>query len=396
MTGSVDVLALAPQGSSANHGRGKQWLHLDYSPPQGMICQATIQLLPDTEATGKNWERIALMVCKAPVSWMSPRAEHALLACCVSGAASRATAAVTLGKLHAECQEPSKVGCRRILPAIQGASLNAISSSPAASSVGCSSEKANFLIRLRCLTPDQLMKRFAVEDLRLLVPVAVLRYISPSAVELSDKLAPLSERAQLLLNRLLERERLSAVPSNEPSTKAKCSLVDSPGSGIWPSSLQPQQLQIASDVAATLSSKRVVARDTGQGQGMVRTRGAAAKRWAPGEGVLAKLTDASIDSGPCKRQRLGGSGLEAMPPLTSAAVQAAARLTAMQTAKRMDQTVLPQRLDSCLTPISLDCPLLQGQRCAESVGSASTPVQMPSLELQRPQDALYALALFGP
>lgn len=124
LTGSVDVVALAPHESAASRG-GKQWLHLDYTPPQGRIWQACIQLFPKTIASGSRWERIAVMVCKAPASWSNRHAEHALLACCVTGAASRATAGVTLGKLHAENKELSRHGSRRLLPALADAPLSA-------------------------------------------------------------------------------------------------------------------------------------------------------------------------------------------------------------------------------------------------------------------------------
>eukprot|EP00927_Polykrikos_kofoidii_P061828 TRINITY_DN56656_c0_g1_i1.p1 TRINITY_DN56656_c0_g1~~TRINITY_DN56656_c0_g1_i1.p1 ORF type:complete len:721 (+),score=113.83 TRINITY_DN56656_c0_g1_i1:97-2259(+) len=121
LTGSVDVVALAPPGSSATHGAGKRWLHVDYTPPQGRIWQASIQLFPRTVAQGARWERIALMVCKAPVAWSTPRALHALLACCVSGAASRATAGVTVGKLHPA--RSSQQSGRRLLAAVAGAPI---------------------------------------------------------------------------------------------------------------------------------------------------------------------------------------------------------------------------------------------------------------------------------
>lgn len=100
MTGSVDVVALAPPASGSLVDGGKNWLHLDYSPPFGDIWQGTLQIFPDSRATGSRWARIAIMICKAPVSWASPSTAISLLAACVVGAASKATAAVTEGELH--------------------------------------------------------------------------------------------------------------------------------------------------------------------------------------------------------------------------------------------------------------------------------------------------------
>lgn len=171
LTGSVDVLALAPPGSAARHGRGKQWLHLDYTPPQGRICQACLQVFPHGEAG--EWERIALMVCKAPVQWTLPRAEHSLLACCVAGAASRATAGVTLGKMHAEGRESPTPGRKRLLPALEGAAL-AAAQAP--------SEGETAKSRLRWLTPQELVRRLPAEELRRLLPETVLRHVSPQAL----------------------------------------------------------------------------------------------------------------------------------------------------------------------------------------------------------------------
>ncbi|CAE7268799.1 unnamed protein product [Symbiodinium natans] len=108
LIGSVDVVALAPPGSSK--AAGKQWLHLDYTPPQGTIWQACLQLFPRTQKSGSRWERIALMICKAPAAWAAPSVPRMLLAACVTGSASRATAGVTLGKLHREALlQPSPI-----------------------------------------------------------------------------------------------------------------------------------------------------------------------------------------------------------------------------------------------------------------------------------------------
>lgn len=115
LVGSVDVVALAPPRRQASGKPGKQWLHLDYTPPQGYLWQTQIQLFPKDPALGSQWERVAVMICKAPVSWCSPSTEARLLACCVTGTASRATAGVTLGKMHAERNTTSK-GSRKQQP----------------------------------------------------------------------------------------------------------------------------------------------------------------------------------------------------------------------------------------------------------------------------------------
>merc|ERR1719420_2671716 len=39
LVGSVDVVALAPPRRQASGKPGKQWLHLDYTPPQGYLWQ---------------------------------------------------------------------------------------------------------------------------------------------------------------------------------------------------------------------------------------------------------------------------------------------------------------------------------------------------------------------
>lgn len=181
LTGSVDVLALAPPGSSARF-RGKQWLHLDYTPPHGRIWQACVQLFPRGEAAGERWERIALMVCKAPVQWTTRRAEHALLACCVAGAASRATAGVTLGKMHAEGREQPRAGARRLLPALAGAPLagaEVARASATADAGACGVAQQLEPAELRWLAPQELMRRFSAADLRKLLPAAVLQHVSP-------------------------------------------------------------------------------------------------------------------------------------------------------------------------------------------------------------------------
>lgn len=158
--------------------RGKQWLHLDYSPPQGCIFQACLQLFPQTAAMGAGWERIALMVCKAPTSWMSPRAERALLACCITGAASRATAGVTWGLLHARrLSEQLGPGGGRLLPALTDAPLTLIRS-------GLDSRIDDRTIPhglVRLSVPAELARHLSVAELRKTVPPHVLHYISPGA-----------------------------------------------------------------------------------------------------------------------------------------------------------------------------------------------------------------------
>eukprot|EP00439_Symbiodinium_sp_Y106_P008097 s56_g1.t1 len=130
LIGSVDVVALAPPGSSKT--AGKQWLHLDYTPPQGTIWQACLQLFPRTEKLGSRWERIALMICKAPAAWAAPSVPRMLLAACVTGSASRATAGVTLGKLHREARETLAA---RLLPELTVAPQASAQASPPQSDV---------------------------------------------------------------------------------------------------------------------------------------------------------------------------------------------------------------------------------------------------------------------
>lgn len=101
LVGSVDVVALAPPAKPEVSDRrgGKQWLHLDYTPRAKVMWQAQVQLFPSLYI-GKKWERIAVMICKAPAEWSSLEAQKTLLACCITSTPSRATAGVTLGLTH--------------------------------------------------------------------------------------------------------------------------------------------------------------------------------------------------------------------------------------------------------------------------------------------------------
>eukprot|EP00746_Dinoflagellata_sp_MGD_P000447 gnl/MRDRNA2_/MRDRNA2_100801_c0_seq1.p1 gnl/MRDRNA2_/MRDRNA2_100801_c0~~gnl/MRDRNA2_/MRDRNA2_100801_c0_seq1.p1 ORF type:complete len:540 (+),score=86.91 gnl/MRDRNA2_/MRDRNA2_100801_c0_seq1:54-1673(+) len=102
LVGSVDVVALAPPQGRSPVKPGKRWLHLDHTPKQGQIWQTQVQLFPKDASLGSQWERVAVMICKAPTHWCSPEAEARLLACCITGTASRATAGVTQGKTHGD------------------------------------------------------------------------------------------------------------------------------------------------------------------------------------------------------------------------------------------------------------------------------------------------------
>lgn len=174
LCGSVDVVALAPPGSAAACGKGKQWLHVDYNPPEGTIWQACVQLFPDAKEHGAGWERIAVMVCKAPASWAKPvAAEQSLLACCVTGRASRATAGVTLGLMHAEARREQEPGSRRLLAALAQTPI-------AVATVGKSNEVP--MSQLRSSTPRKVMRLCNLTDLRRLVPEQVLKYVAPQSV----------------------------------------------------------------------------------------------------------------------------------------------------------------------------------------------------------------------
>jgi len=183
MTGSVDVVALAPPSCPmAREAVGKRWLHLDYSPPQGQIYQASIQLFPEAEEFGGRWERIALMICKAPAQWTHPIAEHALLACCVAGAPSRATAGVTLGKMHRPASYGAKGEQRRLLPELADAPLAVGEGLPPRAPPPPEDDRVpdeDVIGLLRWYTPGELMRHFPAEDLRRLLPPSVAHYVSP-------------------------------------------------------------------------------------------------------------------------------------------------------------------------------------------------------------------------
>jgi len=203
LVGSVDVVALAPPDACPTSG--KQWLHLDYSPPQGKIWQACLQLFPRTAATGARWERIAVMVCKAPATWAF-RAEHALLACCVTGAASRATAGVTLGKLHKQSKARDK---RRLLPKLAEAPL------AAACAGDLRSDSATDFDRIRWLAPQEVMRLFSAEELRCLLSPATACYVSPTRGGLQQGL----ERQLCDISRVrcsLARSTSSATSNGQP------------------------------------------------------------------------------------------------------------------------------------------------------------------------------------
>ncbi|CAJ1461387.1 unnamed protein product [Effrenium voratum] len=214
LVGSVDVVALAPPCSSSFYG--KQWLHLDYTPPQGRICQACLQLFPQSWELGARWERIALMVCKAPAAWASPRAGVALLAACVAGVASRATAGVTRGKLHRE--DPERPD-RRLLPQLANQPL--------------ASDAEAGAFDVRRLKPKELLQRFSEEQLRKLLPKTQAKYVSPQprltrakpppALSTSGKSNAMAVEAAVAAMNALERHAprtLSAVASRLPWLRA--------------------------------------------------------------------------------------------------------------------------------------------------------------------------------
>eukprot|EP00440_Ansanella_granifera_P048713 gb/GFBE01052779.1/.p1 GENE.gb/GFBE01052779.1/~~gb/GFBE01052779.1/.p1 ORF type:complete len:512 (+),score=83.36 gb/GFBE01052779.1/:1-1536(+) len=227
LVGSVDVVALAPPKSSASVG--KQWLHLDYSPPQGRIWQACLQLFPRSVDMGSRWERIALMVCKAPASWAFLRAEHSLLACCVTGAASRATAGVTLGKLHnKKCQDRLQTR-GRLLPQLAKAPLAAAADGKVRrlSSQCEEDEQAAEYDRLRSLTPAEAMRRFSLEDLWQLLPPSVASYVSPLGhLQEQEGKVKFQQKFQSLLPSLLAASVRPPAPlvSLTPSGKVRAEL----------------------------------------------------------------------------------------------------------------------------------------------------------------------------
>ncbi|CAE7390054.1 PRMT7 [Symbiodinium sp. CCMP2456] len=225
LIGSVDVVALAPPGSSKT--AGKQWLHLDYTPPQGTIWQACLQLFPRTEKLGSRWERIALMICKAPAAWAAPSVPRMLLAACVTGSASRATAGVTLGKLHREAKEALAA---RLLPELTVA--------PQAS-VQAAGHAESDVDRLRLLTAQEAARRYPAERLRALLPPGRARYVSPECVFPKGAHNPTKQRAA--------RPRASALASARVEVRP-------PPTGRFMSLLRPAP---ASDLALSGGTERM-------------------------------------------------------------------------------------------------------------------------------------------
>jgi len=234
LIGSVDVVALAPPGSSKT--AGKQWLHLDYTPPQGTIWQACLQLFPRTEKLGSRWERIALMICKAPAAWAAPSVPRMLLAACVTGSASRATAGVTLGKLHREARETLAA---RLLPELTVAPQASAQASPPQSDVD----------RLRLLTAQEAARRYSAERLQALLPPCRARYVSPEGVFPKVAHNPAKERAA--------RPRASALASARLEVR-------SPPAGRFMSLLRPApapDLGLSGGTERTELEKRAQAKD---------------------------------------------------------------------------------------------------------------------------------------
>jgi len=184
LTGSVDVVALAPPSSSDMTIPPKQWLHLDYSPLHGRIFQACLQLFPESVATGASWERIAVTVSKAPAAWATPRAHRSLLSCCITGAASRATAGVTRGLFHSRCGSPQlspsqlSPSGRRLLPELACAPL-ALLTVGADGKLDCASVPC---CRLRLARPTELARSLSLEEFCAFLPQLVLKYITPAFV----------------------------------------------------------------------------------------------------------------------------------------------------------------------------------------------------------------------
>lgn len=179
LTGSVDVVALAPPSSTDTTVPAKQWLHLDYSPPQGRIFQACLQLFPETVAAGASWERIAVMVSKAPAAWANPSVHRSLLSCCITGAASRATAGVTRGLIHSRRGSPQlSPSGRRLLPELACAPLALLT-------VGTDGKFDIMSVpycRLRLARPTELARRLSLEKLCSFLPQLVQKYIIPVVV----------------------------------------------------------------------------------------------------------------------------------------------------------------------------------------------------------------------
>jgi len=210
LTGSVDVVALAPPSSTDRTLTAKQWLHLDYSPPQGRIFQACLQLFPDTVAAGASWERIAVMVSKAPAAWAKPSVHRSLLSCCITGAASRATAGVTRGLIHSRRGSPQlSPSGRRLLPELACAPLLSVGGD------GTFDSTRVPYCRLRLARPTELARSLSLEELCSFLPQPVQKYITQSVVSQPRKLSPLRILPLLASSPPSQSEAASSViPSN--------------------------------------------------------------------------------------------------------------------------------------------------------------------------------------
>mmetsp|Transcript_3903 Transcript_3903/g.7871 ORF Transcript_3903/g.7871 Transcript_3903/m.7871 type:complete len:543 (+) Transcript_3903:45-1673(+) len=179
LTGSVDVVALAPPFSTDVTVPAKQWLHLDYSPPQGRIFQACLQLFPETVTAGASWERIAVMVSKAPAAWAKPNTHRSLLSCCITGAASRATAGVTRGLIHSRRGSPQlSPSGRRLLPELACAPFALLT-------VGADGKVDSTNVPycgLRLAKPMELARTMSLEQLCSFLPQLVQKYITHAVV----------------------------------------------------------------------------------------------------------------------------------------------------------------------------------------------------------------------
>lgn len=222
MTGSVDCVALAPPGCSSSRRHSKQWLHLDYTPPQGTIWQACIQLFPRDFSHGKGWERIAAMVCKAPASWTSDEARHALLACCVTGTTSRATAGVTLGKVHGELKDEPADGIRRLLPELVDSPLAMASSCSAVSDASASPHS----LWRRC-SPLEAMREHSAKALSAMLPASKVLYVAPNlAPRQTEGVKPALQRQRPSLLGLFARRRDAVFAAAEAAAAAAAAAAD--------------------------------------------------------------------------------------------------------------------------------------------------------------------------
>jgi len=262
LIGSVDVLALSPSGST-RPAAGKQWLHLDYSPPAGLLYQATLQLFPKPGADGCSWERIAIMVCKAPTAMASPGVQRSLLAACLAGVASRATAGVTLGLLHSDSKDPPLVGARRLLPALVGEPIDAAEGPPP--------PDASDGAQLRWLTASQILQCVSLHTLRGMLPQRVLQHVAPTVTltlaydDTTDNMASaramVQQNCQLFALKGKKRGRpFSMAPTPQPSTQtlippAKRQLVKPDGRHLSEQGVDTQQrrpLSASQGLAASL------------------------------------------------------------------------------------------------------------------------------------------------